>query len=105
MVTTSIDSTVPGSKPRSMSTANSSCAMRSTPRAQMAPERLAAYWLSGHRADFGVMVMDPDPGKVDGVHQRIMAPRLGRFVEPAWSFVSMSEVSEYVPTIEAFASV
>jgi chlorite dismutase len=67
-----------------------------------APERLAAYWVSGHRADFGVMVMDPDPGKVDGVHQRIMAPGLGRFVDPEWSFVSLSEVSEYVPTIERF---
>ncbi len=67
-----------------------------------APERLAAYWTSGHRADFGVMVMDPDPAKVDAIHQQIMAPRLGRYVEPAWSFVSMSEVSEYVPTIERF---
>ena len=47
-----------------------------------APERLAAYWTSGHRADFAVMVMDPDPAKVDAVHQPIIAPRLGRFVEP-----------------------
>ncbi|NND97391.1 MAG: heme-dependent peroxidase [Pirellulaceae bacterium] len=66
------------------------------------PARLASYWTSGHRADFGVMVMDPDPGKVDSVHQAIMAPGLGQFVQPAWSFVSMSEVSEYVPTIERF---
>jgi peroxiredoxin len=69
---------------------------------ETAPERLAAYWTSGHRADFGVIVMDPDPGKVDAVHQQIMAPRLGKYVEPAWSFVSMSEVSEYVPSIERF---
>ena len=67
-----------------------------------APKRLAAYWTSGHRADFGVMVMDPDPGRVDAIHQQIMAPRLGKYVEPAWSFVSMSEVSEYVPTIQRF---
>lgn len=67
-----------------------------------APARLASYWTSGHRADFGVMVMDPDPGKVDAVHQQIMAPSLGKYIEPAWSFVSMSEVSEYVPTIERF---
>lgn len=66
------------------------------------PERLSSYWISGHKADFGVMVMDPDPAKVDSVHQRIMAPVLGRFVEPTWSFVSMSEISEYVPTIEQF---
>ena len=67
-----------------------------------APARLAAYWVSGHRADFCLMVMDPDPGKVDGVHQRLMAPGLGRFIEPEWSFVSLSEISEYVPTIERF---
>ena len=67
-----------------------------------APQRLAAYWISGHRADFGVMVMDPNPGKVDAVHQKIMAPGMGRYIEPAWSFVSMTEISEYVPTLERF---
>jgi len=72
------------------------------PPEDLHPERLAAYWTSGHRADFAIMVMDPDPGKVDGVHQAIMAPGLGQFVQPEWSFVSMSEVSEYVPTIEGY---
>lgn len=67
-----------------------------------APERLASYWTSGHRADFGVMVMDPDPAKVDAVHQRIVAPGLGRHVESTWSFVSLSEISEYVPSVERF---
>ncbi len=66
------------------------------------PERLAAYWISGHRADFGVLVMDPDPGKVDSIHQQIMAPGLGKHIQPEWSFVSLSEVSEYVPSIEQF---
>lgn len=66
------------------------------------PERIGSYWISGHRADFAVMVMDPDPAKVDAVHQRIVAPGLGRFVRPVWSFVSMSEVSEYVPSVEQF---
>ena len=66
------------------------------------PQRLATYWTSGHRADFGIMVMDPDPARVDSVHQAIMAPGIGRYIEPAWSFVSMSEVSEYVPTIEGY---
>ncbi len=67
-----------------------------------APERLATYWTSGHRADFGIMVMDSDPAKVDAVHQRIMAPGLGGHVQPEWSFVSMSEVSEYVPTLDGY---
>lgn len=72
------------------------------PTSDSSPQRLVSYWTSGHRADFCVMVMDPDPAKVDGVHQAIMAPGLGAIVEPTWSFVSMSEVSEYVPTIERF---
>ncbi|TWT83726.1 putative heme peroxidase [Planctomycetes bacterium CA13] len=66
------------------------------------PERLGAYWTSGHRADFVVMAMDPDPAKVDAVHQQIMAPPLGQFVEATWSFVSMSEISEYVPSLDQY---
>jgi len=67
-----------------------------------APERLASYWVSGHRADFCLMLMDPDPAKVDGVHQQLMRPPLGSLLEPTWSFVSLSEVSEYVPSVEQF---
>ncbi|MCO8122796.1 heme-dependent peroxidase [Stieleria sp. TO1_6] len=66
------------------------------------PERLSTYWISGHEVDFAVMVMDPDPAKVDAIHQSIMAPPLGQFIEGVWSFVSLSEVSEYVPTIERY---
>ena len=72
------------------------------PEASDGPERLASYWTSGHKADFCIMVMDPDPGKVDAVHQRIIAPGIGHLIEPTWSFVSMSEVSEYVPTLERY---
>ncbi|TWU42903.1 putative heme peroxidase [Novipirellula artificiosorum] len=72
------------------------------PESGEAPERLAAYWTSGHRADFAVMSMDPDPAKVDAVHQKIMAPPLGQFVEATWSFVSVSEISEYVPSLEQY---
>ncbi len=66
------------------------------------PERLQGYIISGHKADFGVMVMDPDPLLVDAVHQSILSGPLGVAIEPVWSFVSISEVSEYVPTVEQF---
>src|SRR6056297_905006 len=65
-----------------------------------APERLAAYWISGHEVDFGFIAMDPNPAKVDQIHQRLLAAGLGRYVVPAWSFISVSEVSEYVPSID-----
>lgn len=66
------------------------------------PERIASYWTSGHRADFAVMLMDPDPAKIDAVHQRLLAPGLGKSLEAAWSFISMTEVSEYVPTVDRY---
>ncbi len=66
------------------------------------PERIQGYIISGHKADFGVMVMDPDPLQVDAVHQAIMSGPLAAMIEPTWSFVSMSEVSEYVPSVERF---
>lgn len=72
------------------------------PSAEAMPERLASYWISGHEADFAVVAMDPDPAKVDAIHQALMAPPLGQFIEGVWSFVSISEVSEYVPSIEQY---
>jgi hydrogen peroxide-dependent heme synthase len=72
------------------------------PSGDLMPERLVSYWTSGHRADFCIMAMDPDPSKIDHIHQSLLAPGLGAYIEPHWSFVSMSEVSEYVPTVERF---
>jgi chlorite dismutase len=69
-----------------------------------APERLQTSIVSGHKADFGLMLMDPDPLKIDAVHQRLMAGPLGPALQPTYSFVSITEVSEYVPTIEQFAA-
>jgi len=65
-------------------------------------ERFQGYIISGHKADFAIMAMDPDPLKVDAIHQSIMASGMGHAIEPTWSFVSMSEVSEYVPSVEQF---
>ncbi len=66
------------------------------------PERLQPYVISGHKADFGIMAMDADPLKIDRVHQALLSGPLGPAIEPTWSFVSMSEVSEYVPSVDEF---
>lgn len=68
------------------------------------PQRLQTFVISGHKADFGVILMDPDPLRIDRVHQRLMATRLGQALEPTYSFVSMSEVSEYLPDKEQYAA-
>jgi hydrogen peroxide-dependent heme synthase len=47
--------------------------------------------------------MDPDPLKIDRVHQRLLSGVMGSAIEPTYSFVSVSEVSEYLPTREQYA--
>ena len=72
------------------------------PAGPLAPTRLQLWLVPGHKADFGVMAMDPAPLKVDDVHQRLLAGPLGPAIEPTYSFVGLTEVSEYVPTVEQF---
>ena len=68
-----------------------------------APERTQTSVVSGHKADLAVLLMDPDPLRIDAVRQGIRASKLGTALVPAWSFVSITEVSEYVPTAEQYA--
>ena len=73
------------------------------PEADGAPERLQVSVISGHRADLGLMMLDPDPLVIDRVQQAVRSTSLGTVLKPAWSFVSITEVSEYVPTAEQYA--
>jgi hydrogen peroxide-dependent heme synthase len=66
------------------------------------PERLQVGIVAGHKADFSIMMMDPDPIKLDSIHQRLLATDLGSTLSVSYSFVSISELSEYVPTIEQY---
>lgn len=72
------------------------------PEAGHAPLRMQTSIISGHKADFGVMLMDPDPLKIDAVHQVLMSGPAGPVLTPGYSFVSVTEISEYVPSVEAY---
>ncbi len=67
-----------------------------------APQRLQLSVVAGHKADWALLLLDPDPLKLDAVHQQVMSSALGPAVEPVYSFVSLTEVSEYVPTPEQY---
>jgi len=67
-----------------------------------APGRLQTFLVNGHKADFGLLALDANPLAVGQVHQRLMAGPLGSALVSAWSFVSMTEVSEYLPTPERY---
>ena len=72
------------------------------PEGDGAPQRLQTSVVSGHKADFSLMIMDPDPLVCDRVHQRLLSSSLGPALHPTYSFVSVTEVSEYVPTLEQY---
>lgn len=67
-----------------------------------APARVQTSVVSGHKADLGLMLMDRDPLKIDALRQSIRSSPLGAALVPAFSFVSITEVSEYVPTLEQY---
>jgi chlorite dismutase len=74
------------------------------PASPGAPTRLQTWIVPGHKADFAVVAMDPAPLAVDDVHQRLLAGPLGPALMPTYSFVSLTEVSEYVPSVEQYAA-
>ena len=71
---------------------------------ELSPTRLQKWIVPGHKADFAVMALDPSPHVVDGIHQRLLAGPLGVAIESTYSFVGLTEVSEYLPTAEQFAA-
>ncbi|MGE3410164.1 MAG: hydrogen peroxide-dependent heme synthase [Pirellulales bacterium] len=72
------------------------------PENPQSPARLQTSIVSGHKGDFGLMLLDADPLKISAVHQRLMASPLGPALVPTYSFVSVTEVSEYVPSVEQY---
>ena len=72
------------------------------PQGPDAPVRLQTSITSGHKADFGLMILDPDPLVIDSVSQRLAAGPLGLAIVPTYSFVSVTEISEYVPSVEQY---
>jgi len=72
------------------------------PAGPNAPQRLQTSIVSGHKADFGLMLMDPHPLKIESVNQRLLASELGAALVPTYSFVSITEISEYVPSVEQY---
>lgn len=73
------------------------------PQGSEATKRLQTFIVSGHKADFGVILFDKDPLKIDAIHQAVLSGPLGPAIEPIYSFVSITEISEYVPSPQQYA--
>lgn len=72
------------------------------PTAEGQPARVQTSIVVGHKADFGLMLLDADPLVVNSVHQRLLSGPFGAALVPVYSFVSLTEVSEYVPSVERY---
>lgn len=72
------------------------------PLREGAPIRVQTSVVSGHKADLALLLLDPDPLKIDGVRQAIRSSPLGAALIPVYSFVSITEISEYVATLEQY---
>lgn len=73
------------------------------PKGSGAPARLQSFVVSGHKADFGTIALDGDPLKIDRIHQSLLSSPIGPALEAVYSFVSLTEISEYVPSTEQYA--
>ena len=49
------------------------------PAGEKASTRLQTSVVSGNKADFGLMLMDPSPLKIDSVHQNLLSGGRNRF--------------------------
>lgn len=67
-----------------------------------APQRIQTGISSGHKSDFTLMMMDSDPIKIQAVHQKLLASPIGTAIQATWSYVSLSEISEYVQSIDQY---
>jgi hydrogen peroxide-dependent heme synthase len=69
------------------------------------PEQLQAFVMVGHKADFGVVMAGPDLRAIHDVQTRIQASALGPALVATYSFYSITEISEYVPDVEAYGKI
>lgn len=67
------------------------------------PARTQVSIVSGHKADIGLMMLDADPLKIDAIIQEIRNSAIGAALVPTYSFVSITEISEYVPSVEQYS--
>lgn len=61
-----------------------------------------AFAVIGHKADFGFVASGPDLRAINAVQTEIESGPIGAALVPTYSFYSITEISEYVPTAEQY---
>lgn len=68
-------------------------------------ESFQAFAVPGHKADFGLVLAGPDLRAIHGVETAIQASPLGPALVLSYSFYSITEISEYVPDVDAYGRI
>ena len=72
------------------------------PHSQGAPAQLQAFVIPGHKADFGFVAAGTDLRAIHDVQLAIQSGPLGPALVPTYSFYSITEISEYVLSVEDY---
>jgi len=75
------------------------------PEAANRPNQLQCFAIPGHKADFGVMMAGTDLRTLHRLQAAVEAGALGPALRAAYSFYSITEVSEYVPNPEEYGRI
>ncbi len=70
-----------------------------------APEQLQGFAVPGHKADFGIVMAGTDLRAIHAVQLAVQASALGPALVATYSFYSITEISEYVPDVEAYGKI
>jgi chlorite dismutase len=74
-------------------------------KAPGAPEQFQCFAVPGHKADFGIVMAGPDLRAIHDIQMGIQACSLGSALEATYSFYSITEISEYVPSVEDYGKI
>lgn len=74
-------------------------------RLPSAIEQMQSFVVPGHKADFGVVMAGPDLRAIRRVQTDLQTSAIGPALVPTYSFYSLTEISEYVPSAEQYALV
>jgi chlorite dismutase len=69
------------------------------------PQQLQCFAVPGHKADFGIVAAGSDLKAIHRMQMAVQSSTLGMAFLPAYSFYSLTEVSEYVPNAEEYARI
>ena len=64
--------------------------------------QLQSFAVLGHKADFGLMMAGTDLRAIHAVQMAVQGSAIGAAIVPTYSFYSITEISEYVPDVEAY---